>query len=87
MTIDIISETQAVHLLPVLMRLEGQDRPQHRRHGGGHGAYTPGQVREQRFFRFQIIRINLIQKWGRATQRGVQEGQSYGAGPSPGCER
>ena len=40
-----ISETQAVHLLPVLMRLESQDRPQHRWHGRGHGGDTPGQVR------------------------------------------
>ena len=69
------------------MRLEGQDRPQRRRHGGGHGTHTTGQVRHQRLFPFQIIRFDLNQKWGRAAQRGVQEGQSYGAGPSPGGQR
>ena len=39
-----VLETQALHLLQILMRLESQDRPQHHRYGRGHGANTPCQV-------------------------------------------
>ena len=36
-------EAKAVHLLQVLLLLESEDRPQHHRPRGGHGAGPPCQ--------------------------------------------
>ena len=41
---DAVGGPEAVYLLPLLLLLEGEDRPQHRRDGGGHGAHTHPQV-------------------------------------------
>ena len=72
---NVILETQALHLLPVLMRLESQDRPQHYRNGRRHGADTSCQVDKSIWllfvFQFFFLSETGVSNTARSTRRSI----------------